>query len=205
MDFIKKFIAVMKGPSDFFAKLKPNIKNDWLFWLLLSLFSLASTLILSLAVYKQLGSSGGSFGIQSVALLGGASIELGILTWVLMLGLIFVGAGIFHIFAKLYGGKGRYKESFASTVYASVPNMLLTFIGVLIIAAAFSFGTVMLGIVFVSIGGIINLIGAIWALVLLVIGIMKLHKMSAGRAVASVITPIIIILILYLLFISLAG
>jgi len=90
---------------------------------------------------------------------------------------MFACAGILHLFVKLYGGGGNYKDTFRVSVYSSSPSTLLLAIPIL------NFGAM------------------IWSFILGIIGISIAHKVSKFRAFLAMITFPLIVAIIYLVFI----
>lgn len=91
--------------------------------------------------------------------------------------MLFIGAGILHLFVKIYGGKGDYKDTFRVSVYSSTPSTLL---------AAVPF---------------LNFAATIWSFVLSIIGISFNHHISKLRAFFAYITITLITGIIYFVFI----
>lgn len=94
------------------------------------------------------------------------SVYAGILLFVIPM--LFVYTGLYHLFVKLFDGKGSFEDTFKALAYAASPLLL----GFLIF---------------------FNYLLAIYSVILMVIGIQRLHKLSLGRAVAAVLIPIGII------------
>ncbi len=96
--------------------------------------------------------------------------------------------GYFHLFIKLFGGKGNYVQTLKANSYASTPAMLLSWIPFPIL------GLIALG----------------WSFVLNIIGISELHEISIGRSVLALIAAIlaiivIIVILWFLLFALILG
>lgn len=96
---------------------------------------------------------------------------------------LFIGAGIYHLFVKLFKGQKGFAETFAVVAYASSP-MLLSF-------------TVFF-----------NSLLAIYTVILTIIGVAKMHNISTGKAVAAILIPTGIFMVLligaYIVFLLVA-
>ncbi len=90
--------------------------------------------------------------------------------------LSFIGIGISHLFIKLYGGKGKYKDTYKAVIYSSTPQTL--------------FGVI----------PIFNIFSYFWGIALTILGISINHKISKWRALLALITPAIFFSLLALLF-----
>jgi len=190
---LKRFFAtwkeIMFNPMETFQQLpkKNQIQNGSWFFIkvqiimaaVLLLFFLI-TLPLRLLPYAFQGGSEtltGGLGLFASALILVAAIPLIILlSW----GLLFVGAGILHLFVKMFGGKKPYRETFQAVAYASAPAV---FNGV----------------------PIIGYFAPIYIIILQVIGISKRQNLSVGRSVAVVLLPgaIIFAILMMLLVVGL--
>ncbi len=179
---------VIFDPMKFYQKLPAKIKYKEP-----SLFYLKIQAILMLIIFLLLFFIFGFFfmllGIagQGIALFGslgfGFLLLIAILSFPFILllswGMLFVSAGILHLFVLLFGGKKGYPETFKAVSYAIAPA-ILSFIP------------------------IINWFVGIYVLILQIIGIHQRQKLSMGRSVAVVLLPIAIVFILFLiLFLSL--
>ena len=87
----------------------------------------------------------------------------------------FVGVGILHLIAKLFGGKAKYQELYSVIGLASI----LQWISII----------PLLGM---ALGGIAGL----WMMVVNVIAVKNMHKLSIGKAVIVVLIPVIIAVII---------
>ena len=85
----------------------------------------------------------------------------------------FVGAGILHLFVKLYGGNGAYSGTYKAVIYSSTPSILFGFIPIL------------------------NIIFSIWTFILAIFGVSINHQISKLKSFLVLITPAIIMGILF--------
>ncbi len=166
---------VMFNPTEFFNKLpaKEQYRKATIFYLTIEAISLALT-ILTFVPFMTLGL------VQdpTMGLLGG--LGTGLLVGILVLafplillfswGMLYVGAGLIHLFISLLGGKKGFVETFKASAYSTGPGIFsfLPWIG--------------------------NL-AAVYSLILLIIGIKERHQLSIGRSVAAVLIPVGIIFI----------
>jgi hypothetical protein len=120
----------------------------------------------------------------------GAAIFGGIIGLVfLALGVLLI-AGIYHLFAMMFGARGGYVGTFRAVVYAWSPMILVTLLNLVLIIAVPAA---------VQVGGILSLIVLIWSFVLLVIGVREIHGLSTGAAFGVAVIPTIIMIGLVLL------
>lgn len=166
---------VMFNPTEFFNKLpaKDQYRKAAIFYLTIEAIGLALT-ILTFVPFMTLG----LMQDPTMGLLGG--LGTGLLVVVLVLafplillfswGMLYVGAGLIHIFISLLGGKKSFVETFKASAYSTAPGIFsfLPWIG--------------------------NL-AAVYSLILLIIGIKERHQLSIGRSVAAVLIPVGIIFI----------
>ena len=173
---------VMFNPTEFFNKLpaKEQYRKATIFYLTIEAISLALT-ILTFVPFMTLGL------VQdpTMGLLGG--LGTGLLVVVLVLafplillfswGMLYVGAGLIHLFISLFGGKKGFVETFKASAYSTAPGIFsfLPWIG--------------------------NL-AAVYSLILLIIGIKERHQLSIGRSIAAVLIPVGIIFILMVTIIA---
>ena len=94
---------------------------------------------------------------------------------------VFIGVGLFWLFARMFGGKGDIKEQFRVQSYA----YLAFWVGLIPVVGAW-----------------FMLPFSIWYLVVSVRTIEILHKLSRGRAILSVILPGLIIFLVMVFLIA---
>lgn len=88
--------------------------------------------------------------------------------------LTFLGVVIMHLFVKIFGGNGTYKDTYKALVYSSTPSILLGFIP------------------------FVNIAVSVWSFILAVYALSIAHKISKLRAFFILITPLIIIIVLFI-------
>lgn len=191
---IKEFFEIWKNvvfnPIETFQKLpkKGQIKNgSWFFikvYIILFLVSLLFSIImlplrfLPYAFGNGTGALSEGFGVLISLLIMIVALPLIILfCW----GLLFVGAGIIHLFVMMFGGKEPYRETFQVLAYSSAP----------LVAAGVPF---------------IGFLTTIYVVILQVIGISKRQNLSIGKSIAVILLPAVIIgaIIVALIFATLA-
>lgn len=89
---------------------------------------------------------------------------------------VFIGAGILHIWLKIFGGEATYKKTFQLYVYSSTPAILLGFIPLL------------------------SFILWIWTMILLIIGSQRTHNLEKNKAILIISIPYVLINIIILAF-----
>lgn len=178
--FFQTWKEVMFNPNSFFEKLsqKDGYRSANKFFLGIQAITLALSLIIFVPIMLFLG----LFSSLDPSL--GASLSVGFFFLIMLLafpfilifswGMLYFGAGIVHLFARLLGAKNPYIETFKANAYAIAPNI-------------FSF------IPFVGYAA------GIYSLILLVIGLHKRQGLSVGRAAATILIPMVLCLILFFL------
>ena len=117
------------------------------------------------------------------------SVVVGFIGWVVI-------AGIFHVVAKILGGKGAFTEMLVLMGFAMLPNIFQAPIGLI---AIFSGGLAEAWIA-IGLGGIL----AIWVLILDILAIREAHKFSTGRAIATLVLPFVVLMVLAFILIIVA-
>ncbi len=187
MGLFNTWKTVMFDPLKFYEKLPPKVqyKEPSIFYLkiqaitlgviyflgllILAVFALIFTSITEAMVSSPLGAISG--GVVGIIIL----IALLIYPFILLFswGMLFVSAGITHLFVLIFGGKQGYVETFKTIAYSMAPQVFC----------------------------IIPLIGwtaMIYMLVLQIMGIKHRQKLSWGKSVAVILLPMAILLVLFL-------
>jgi len=89
-----------------------------------------------------------------------------------------VGAGIFHLIAKLFNGQGDFMEMFRAMGYISILSWIM---------------------VIPVVGVFLGMIVGIWQLVANIIIVQNVQKLSTGKAAAVVLIPFALIIVLAIL------
>jgi len=126
--------------------------------------------------------------ISFVALAG---FSFALIKWFLM-------AGLLHLLAELYGGRGTARSVWAVYGVAGLPAVVM--IPVQLLITLFTSGDLT-----DFITGLIALGLYVWGVLLLIIGLREVHLLSTGRAVLTVITPGLMVLLLTLVNIIFIG
>ncbi len=87
----------------------------------------------------------------------------------------FIGIGIIHLLAKLFGGKAKFSEFYRTSSHSYVVNW---------IAVIPILGPMIAGIL------------GIWNLVVTVFALKNVHKLSTGKSVVVVLIPVVIVIII---------
>ena len=178
MGFFKTWKTVILDPKVFFSKLpnKMGLREPSIFYLKLQTIS---WLLVAIVMGFWLIPSGG-FSLVS-SLFGGVGILvgllLGILTVVVMIflswGMMFVGAGVIHLFVRAFGGIKEYKETFKAMAYGSAPGVLSSI-------------------------PLLGWLASIYSVILQVIGLSERQKLSLSRSVAAVLVPTVLFWAIFL-------
>ena len=110
----------------------------------------------------------------------------------------FVMAGLLHLLAELYGGRGGARGVFTVYGLAGLPAALM--IPVQLLAVFFNSSAA-----FNTITGLLSLAVFIWSVVLLVIGIREVHRFGTGKAVLTVFTPALTIVLVLIVGLIMFG
>ncbi|MFH1425636.1 MAG: Yip1 family protein [archaeon] len=146
----------------------------WPFLVLSILFMLMLGLIVGLFV-DFLNSIPGAEMTWAVTFLGGLGFAYFIVIFAIWFFVAvpifsFVGAGIFHLIVKLYGGHGRYSDTYRAIIYSMTPQTLFFFIPIIFL----------------------------WSFILSLFGISINHSISKVRAFFALVTIPLIVLIISL-------
>ena len=171
-DIINKAKKVMTSPTDFFKSIKNEIgfKEAFEYYAIITLFP---TIILLIIL---------SF-IEISLTIFGIIIFYYILTNIS----VFILSSISHIFVHLLGGRNGFHQTYKSIVYASTPNVLLSWLFYL----EFIQDPLILILIL-----ILTVLSLLFYLYLYVKGISILQKISTLRAVVSVLSPFVILILL---------
>ena len=159
---------VLLKPKEFFDNLeiKESIKDPFLFYLFLSIPISSLSLVLQ------------HFFPMGVVLPQPLSIQVVMIAFWIPAG-IFVGAGILHLFVKMYGGTGGYKGTFNIMAYGTATAL------------------------FVLIPYLGSFVATVWGIVVTITGYQSIHKLSTGKALLAYFSLFIIVAVLVALAIAL--
>jgi hypothetical protein len=176
---------VMFDPISFYAKLdsKGQYKEACKYFLKVQgvIIALIMLLFVWVMVLSGTGNSLGTLNVsqtvQVLIFIGGAIIIFPILllfAW----GMLWLNAGIMHLFVLLFGGKKAYSETFKVYAYSISPNVF----------SAIPF---------------VNWFSGIYMIILQIVGIKIRHKLSWAKSMAIVIVPLVIIIsIVFMLYLK---
>lgn len=178
LSFSGKIKKVLTSPNEFFQSVKSEdgIKSAFIYYLVLLSFSTLMTLLLNYILFKNID-------------------YIPMFNWMSGILIIFIGTGIFHIFALLAKGKGGYSNTFKAMAYTNTPISLFGW-AIPYIASLFTLSSVWsLQFISVSIIVLISLIVLhIWQFYLTFKGYKILHGLSTRRAFFAVLIPIMIMI-----------
>ena len=119
-----------------------------------------------------------------------------IFTPIIVVVVLFVGAGIYHLLVLLFAGSSNagYEATFRVVGYACA-----TFV-VSWVSSVFN----LIPVVGPIIGGLISFLIALYAIVIQVLGIREVHSTTTGRAAAVVLIPTAVIILFALLLVGAA-
>ena len=162
---------VLNHPSEFFDSIKSEtgIGETFKYWAVISLIPIVPVFLL---IFAGLSDFSSSFADYFTPVLPIPIMITPILSYVTILVLPFVLAGLIHISAKLLKGSGDYSSSYRATIYGLTPANLFSWIP------------------------IVGFIPVLWSWAVTIKGISTLHEVSMGRAfLIVVLIPLIVIVI----------
>ncbi|HIJ11741.1 TPA: hypothetical protein HA278_06800 [Candidatus Woesearchaeota archaeon] len=195
MGYFRTWKKVMSSPTEFFTKMpKLGYKEPTIFALKTLTFvyivGFCIMVLFNLVWYKsplgqysslvKLFPALGGAGEYFITLIAGIIfIPLGLLfAW----GMLYVGAGIYHLFVLMFGGNEGYRETFTAYCYSLAPTL---------------FSAIAIPIL----GSFISMAAGVYSIVLFIFGLQARQKMSGGKAAAAVLIPIGIFFVLMILFV----
>lgn len=110
---------------------------------------------------------------------------LGVITWFFM-------AGLLHLLAELFGGKGKARQVFAVYAVAGLPAVFMFPVNLLMVFGYM--GSLYLGLTLF-----------VWSVVLLTIGVREVHQFSTGKALLTVLMPSLVLIVLVVLGLVFIG
>lgn len=186
MGILQELKTVLIHPGEFFEKVKDEKRYElplrfYFFIIILQIVSIVFLYFLGLFEFPSLPLIG-SLGTGWMLLLSGIVILMVIVVFLLTIIGTFIGAGILHIFAKIFGAKGGYHNTYKAFVYSTAPAIFSGFLYL-------NFGDMWLKL-------IMFLPFSAWGFILLVKGLSKLHNISGKRAFLIALMPILIALLI---------
>ncbi|MEM5777597.1 MAG: Yip1 family protein [Candidatus Aenigmatarchaeota archaeon] len=167
LNVFQKIVYSLLKPESFFKEIKNEpFSATFLYLLFISFISLVLQTILFLI---------------GVSFYQDAAIEVFFGDFIIDILLSFIGAGVFHIFAKILGGRSNYNGTFQAYVYGFTPAILLGWIPY------------------------IGIIGLIYGVYIFVRGISFIHEISMSKAFFVWFIPILILVIIVGIIILILG
>ena len=174
---------VLIRPSYFFGRIEKQkgISNAFFYFAILYLFYTVVHLLTGLLFFKYYsGILTNIWGFALPSLIPQPQMTFftfflfPLLNYIAGLFMIFVVAGLLHVWIFIFGGRAVFEKTFQLLVYSSTPNYLLGWIPFL------------------------SFLVQIYSIVLLVIGTQKLHKLSLARSILIYVIPFAAIVLLVL-------
>ena len=163
--------SVLNHPSEFFDSIKSEkgIGNVFKYWAVISLLPIVPVYLL---IFAGLSDFSSSFADYYTPVLPIHIMLTPILSYVTILFLPFVLAGLTHLSAKLLKGSGDYSASYRATIYGLTPANLFSWIP------------------------IVGFIPVLWSWAVTIKGISTLHEVSMVRAfLIVVLIPLILVVL----------
>ncbi len=210
VNFYECFVGALTSPKETFKKLSSS-KPRWdFFFIMVVLNSLLLTGV-AYTMFNNLPSMLSDVkGMESYSEIFSESLEtIGtgmskpVLIAILFIEYLFLTvisyvilAGVVHIFASIFGGKGNFENIVISYPFATLPTTLLLVIYIFAFTSPSG----------VLIASFLSFISAIWTLILLTIMIRENHRFSTGKAILSWLIPFaILIIVIFAIFLSIFG
>jgi len=188
MDGLTKFKGVLASPRLLYAKVRnEGYLPPWIFYVVVAAISLTVSILVQLpSIILQV--------INEPELNNPAGVVIFLVIFCLMLalilvmqaGLVFVTAGIMHLFLMLVGAKKGYLETFKLICYSQAPAVFV---------APFAFLQI------IPIAGpmlyfVLAFAAWVWSAIIQVNGAVALHQITMGRAViALIVIPLVLLAI----------
>lgn len=169
MNYVQNIKNAMTKPDDFFGNDIKKIKglsSSFKLFAVLTLFFYAMSALALIFIGFVLTNVFGSDMLSSF--FPSELIEMPI-SYVMGLGLVFVGAGLIHLWVKLFGGKANYEKTFQVMIYSYAPYYMLGWIP------------------------FVNFVISIYSLILLIIGVSHVHKISKLKSTLIFVIPTVLI------------
>lgn len=179
MNLYQKVKTVLTEPSKFFEHLKEKgVGEAFVYLLILGLFTTILGALIAKATagpITRLVSAMFKAPIEQEQL--GLPLFIGLMFagYIFMLIFSFAGAGILHLYLKIFGGKANYTQTYQLVIYGMTPRLVFGWIPI--------------------IGGF----AGIYDFVLMIIGTHKIHKITMNKTILIYVIPVAIILMLLLL------
>lgn len=226
MGVFTKFKMILTHPGKFFQAVKDEKGYEapvkyYLFLLFIQIIIANAVLFISMTLGAAFFDPSlisplmGMFTLSTIDNFISANISL-----VMSVIVLFITAGFYSIFIKLFKGKGGVLGTFKGIVYGYTPYAILTVISIpiyLLIASSiipadisgginplsdmmqFSFSSIMLPVIILS---IISLVFFIWSLYLQLKGLSVFHEISMWRVLGALIISVLILVVIVTFILS---
>lgn len=194
MGVLQKFKLVLVHPGRFFDAVKgeqgyePPVKF-YLLLLLIDIVVMNAIMLFAASVFAPLSGIDTGLGISTLLLYLVSDIVIANLSVVLSIIGTFIGAGLMHVLALIFGARRGYQNTYKAMIYSAAPSI---------------FVWLALGLLLVNVWVAVAAMAAvyIWVMALQIKGLSRFHEISALRAFLIVFTPILVVLVLvgFLLF-----
>jgi hypothetical protein len=179
MNFFTKVKSLMTGTSPAFwdeVRKERGVQEPALYYLTLSCIPAAAVFLYAIYGMSTRSLESVQHFVEAVEGLGlspyaGILVLIAALFSIMFVG-VFIGAGILHLFLRMFGGKGDFAHTYRALAYASTPQLLIGYIPV------------------------IGSIASIYAYYLQLRGISELHGFTLMKAFGVVILSSIITVVL---------
>lgn len=188
-EVLKKVSHILLRPKEFFKGLSKEItvKPAFRYYAFVSLFAIIANFIISFLIANSFTAMFNQFNASfQGSVPSGLGIApfliVGVLAYLLGLGMSFVSGVVMAGWLWLWGGRRGYAKAYQLAVYSSTPSLVLGW--------------------FPYVGG---LVGSIWGLVVLITGAKELYNFSTGKAVVVFVIPMVLIIIFVMLLAALIA
>jgi len=193
MDFIQIFTDVIKTPDKFWESVKSDkgLMKPWLYYMVAVVLYSVINYLVSIPRTVQMAGTDLGFGALTVAL----ALIIGVLSSIffvaLSAGLVFVSAGILHLFLMVVGAR-NFEQTFKIICYVFTYSLFLVPFGLLLL----------IPITGVWLYLIIAIAIVIYTIYMEVKAAKILHELSTGRAVVGIVVlPMIFVLIIAIIMV----
>ncbi|MBI4150112.1 YIP1 family protein [Candidatus Woesearchaeota archaeon] len=174
---IEKAGKVCKTPTAFFTanRQEKGMKEAMQYMFVLGfLFSLLTVTMNALLAGKK------AFATYQNLVLFVLGAQL-VLAYLFLIILFFVEAGLVHLFARLFGGKATYKDTYRIIIYGDTPSLLFGWIPVL------------------------GILAFVYSIYIHIVGVRIFHRLSRGMASLAVLLSVLIMLSALVMVMRLQG
>ncbi|MCK4714549.1 MAG: YIP1 family protein [Candidatus Aenigmarchaeota archaeon] len=182
MGVLRKFKTVLFHPREFFEAVKSEqgYETPVRFYLFLALIQMVMlNLVVLAAVSIDPSAMDPGLGFGTVLAMVFSNLIFTNIFVLVAVAITFVSAGYLHVFVRLFGGRGRYQNTYKLTVYSAAP---VAFLLLSLPAALISPYIVM----------VVAVITSLWAFIIQVTGLARLHGMTPGRIALMILTMIFV-------------